>query len=485
NAYAGSLAWSNFFSRLTHSHPGRVVWLIFNVVIALLLMELGVFETLEIVLGLYSNIAIAWVGAVVADLIINKPLGLSPSYIEFKRAYLYNFNPVGFGAMAIASGVAIVAFIGAFGNYAQAYSPFIALGLAFVLSPIIALITKGKYYIARENLHCQSTDINSLITCCICEQEYELADTAFCPVYDGPICSLCCSLDAHCHDSCKTSDSSIKNLTNNIYRRILDDKFSPQMGIRVIKFGGIFSLIAGLIGIIIGLVFYQGLLTSPEVPETIHYQIMKIFIVLYAALLVVTGIATWWLVLSEESRELAEEELDKQNQLLQQEIAERQQVEAALQKLTHELEMRVEQRTSELSQALNSLKQAQTQLVQTEKMSSLGQLVAGIAHEINNPINFIHGNLEHASEYVTGLLELVETYETEIPNVSTNIQEFREEIEFDFIQEDLPKLLSSMRVGTERIRAIVLSLRSFSRIDEAEVKAVDLHEGIESTLMIL
>ena len=90
NAYAGSLAWSNFFSRLTHSHPGRVVWLIFNVAIALLLMELGVFETLELVLGLYSNVAIAWIGAIVADLVINKPLGISPSYIEFKRAYLYN-----------------------------------------------------------------------------------------------------------------------------------------------------------------------------------------------------------------------------------------------------------------------------------------------------------------------------------------------------------------------------------------------------------
>ncbi|MBE9227363.1 histidine kinase [Phormidium sp. LEGE 05292] len=485
NAYAGSLAWSNFFSRLTHNHPGRVVWLIFNVAIALLLMELGVFQTLEVVLGLYSNIAIAWVGAVVADLIVNKPLGLSPSYIEFKRAYLYNINPVGFGAMAIASLVAIIAFIGAFGNYAQAYSPFIALGLAFILSPIIALITKGKYYIARENLHCQNNDINSLITCCICEQEYELADTAFCPVYDGPICSLCCSLDAHCHDSCKTSDSYLKNLTKNIYHHILQDKLSPQMGIRVVKFGIIFSLIAGLIGAILGFVYYQGVFNSPEVPTAIHYLILKIFIVLYAVLLVLTGIAVWWLVLSEESRELAEAELDKQNQLLQQEIAERQQVEAALQKLTYELEMRVEQRTAELSQALSSLQQAQTQLVQTEKMSSLGQLVAGIAHEINNPINFIHGNLEHASEYIIGLLELVETYQKEIPQVSTNIEELIEEIELEFIQEDLPKLLSSMRVGTERIRAIVLSLRNFSRLDEAEVKAVDIHEGIDSTLMIL
>jgi purine-cytosine permease-like protein len=99
NAYAGSIAWSNFFSRLTHSHPGRVVWLVFNVTIALMLMELGIFKMLEHILGLYSIVAVAWVGALVADLMINKPLGLSPAGIEFKRAHLYDINPVGVGAM--------------------------------------------------------------------------------------------------------------------------------------------------------------------------------------------------------------------------------------------------------------------------------------------------------------------------------------------------------------------------------------------------
>ena len=99
NAYAGSIAWSNFFSRLTHSHPGRVVWLVFNVLVALLLMEIGVYKALEQTLALYSNVAIAWVGALVADLVINKPLGLRPQHIEFKRAHLYDINPVGVGAM--------------------------------------------------------------------------------------------------------------------------------------------------------------------------------------------------------------------------------------------------------------------------------------------------------------------------------------------------------------------------------------------------
>ena len=104
NAYAGSLAWSNFFSRLTHSHPGRVVWVVFNTLIAFLLMEMNVFEALSAVLGLYGNVAIAWIMAVVADLVINKPLGLSPPGIEFKRAHLYDVNPVGVGAMALGLG---------------------------------------------------------------------------------------------------------------------------------------------------------------------------------------------------------------------------------------------------------------------------------------------------------------------------------------------------------------------------------------------
>ena len=112
NAYAGSLAWCNFFARLTHSHPGRVVWMVFNTLIALMLMELNVFQALGEVLGLYSNIAISWMMAVVADLVINKPLGWSPKGIEFKRAHLYDVNPVGVGAMGVASLLSIAAYLG-------------------------------------------------------------------------------------------------------------------------------------------------------------------------------------------------------------------------------------------------------------------------------------------------------------------------------------------------------------------------------------
>ncbi|HEY1972112.1 MAG TPA: hypothetical protein VGH89_29445, partial [Pseudonocardia sp.] len=208
--YSGSLSWSNFFSRVLHYHPGRVVWIFFNVGIALTLMELGVFGFLNTVLGFYSNVAIAWMGALVADLVVNKPLGLSPPMVEFKRAHLFNFNPVGFGSMLIASTISIMAFFNVFGAYAQAFSPFLALAIAFVLSPIFAWATKGRYYLGRADTMAEPLVVDgqlstAMLECTVCATEFERPDMASCPFHQGAICSLCCSLDKQCHDMCKTS----------------------------------------------------------------------------------------------------------------------------------------------------------------------------------------------------------------------------------------------------------------------------------------
>ncbi|MCP3755830.1 cytosine permease [Streptomyces sp. TBY4] len=209
NAYSGSLSWSNFFSRVTHRHPGRVWYIFLNLGIALTLMELNMFAMLGKLLGFYSNVGIAWIVAVAADLVINKRLGLSPPYIEFKRAYLYSVNPAGFGAMVIASTVSILAFFGLFGTYAEAFSTFIAAGLALVLCPLIAWATKGKYYLARPNTvngpDVAVSDVTATHLCSVCESAYELPDIADCPVVSGAICSLCCSLDATCGDVCRTT----------------------------------------------------------------------------------------------------------------------------------------------------------------------------------------------------------------------------------------------------------------------------------------
>ncbi|MBE9007179.1 GAF domain-containing protein [Fortiea sp. LEGE XX443] len=143
------------------------------------------------------------------------------------------------------------------------------------------------------------------------------------------------------------------------------------------------------------------------------------------------------------------------------------------------------QQAQQLAEALHELQATQTQLIQTEKMSSLGQLVAGVAHEINNPVNFIYGNLSHVREYADDLLSMLHLYQQQYPNPSFEICDRAEEIDLEFLTNDLPKTLSSMSIGVERIRQIVMSLRNFSRLDEAEMKVVNIHEGIDSTLLIL
>ncbi|MEG4086211.1 ATP-binding protein [Microcoleus sp. POL10_C6] len=166
---------------------------------------------------------------------------------------------------------------------------------------------------------------------------------------------------------------------------------------------------------------------------------------------------------------------------LQSEIERREQVEKAL-RLSEEKE---HQKSVALEHFVKELQETQLQLVQSEKMSSLGQLVAGVAHEINNPVNFIYGNLSHANDYIKELINMLNLYQKYYPQPEAEIIHEIEDAELPFIIDDLPKLLSSMQLGIERIRNIVHSLRNFSRLDETEIKSVDIHEGINSTLLIL
>ncbi|MEH1901666.1 MAG: MASE1 domain-containing protein [Nostoc sp.] len=180
-------------------------------------------------------------------------------------------------------------------------------------------------------------------------------------------------------------------------------------------------------------------------------------------------------------------------------IAERAQAEsklrlafAELARTNETLEVRVQQRTEELNQknttlkqTLQTLKRTQLQMIQSEKMSALGQMVAGVAHEINNPVNFIYGNLTYLSEHIQGLFRALQAYQHYYPNPPQALHAELDHLELDFLREDMTKILQSMEIGAERICTIVLSLRNFSRLDEAELKAVDIHQGIDSTLVIL
>lgn len=333
NAYAGSLAWSNFFSRVTHNHPGRVVWLVFNIGIALLLMELGVFEAIHKVLGLYSNVAVAWIFAVFADLVINKPLKLSPAVVEFKRAHLYDFNPVGFVSMLVASFVSILAFSGLFGEYAEAYSWLFALLISLILSPLIAIFTKGKYYIARGNEHFVSSD--DLVVCEVCEQHYAETDMAYCPFHEVAICSLCCTLESNCRDQCKPAGES---LYHQLLKRVFKYLFKQGVSDNIIRRLSNFILVSGSLLTILGFAFWMvyseiiGHVNHPLLSEQLSH-----LYTLFGYITVLVCIASWWIILAYESRLLAQTELNEQNEILDQEIMERKQVEADLRSKTNEL----------------------------------------------------------------------------------------------------------------------------------------------------
>ncbi|HET8694013.1 MAG TPA: ATP-binding protein [Aquabacterium sp.] len=373
NAYAGSLAWSNFFARVTHSHPGRVVWVVFNAVIALLLMELNLFQALSKVLGLYSNIAIAWMMAVVADLVINKPMGWSPQGIEFKRAYLYDINPVGVGAMGAASVLSVVAYVGWLGPVAQAFSAVIALLTALLVSPLIAWATQGRYYLARLPIGHEGRPLAKVIrlralhTCTVCEREYETDDMAHCPAYQGFICSLCCSLDARCQDLCKPQARLSEQ-----WRQLMKDRLPAWVWQRMDSELGQFLLLMGILGPALAWLFgmvYQQHVRDLDVALTSNIGILTLalrqgFVKIFVVLLLVSGVAGWWLVLTHKSRKVAQEESNRQTHLLVQEIE------------SHRMT------DQKLQQAKQSAEQANL---------AKSRYISNISHELRTPLNSILG----------------------------------------------------------------------------------------------
>jgi len=365
NAYAGSLAWSNFFARLTHSHPGRVVWMVFNTLIALMLMELNVFQALGKVLGLYSNIAISWMMAVVADLVINKPMGWSPKGIEFKRAHLFDVNPVGVGAMGIASLLSITAYVGVLGPMAQAFSALIALVTAFVASPLIAWWTKGRYYIARQPqaVAPEQGSYKRLTRCVICERDYEHDDMAHCPAYGGAICSLCCSLDARCHDLCKP-DARIavqwRSAMSGIVPHWLWQRLDTELGHYLMLMAAAMPALAALF---VAVYRQERRNLGTLVPEA-ETALQMGFVKVYAALLVISAVVAWWLVLKHKSAQVAQEESNRQTHLLVQEIESHRRTDEALQ---------------QAKQAADAANQAKS------------RYISAISHELRTPLNSILG----------------------------------------------------------------------------------------------
>ncbi len=463
NAYAGSLAWSNFFARLTHSHPGRVVWLVFNVAIALLLMELGIYRLLEQTLGIFSIIAMSWLAAISADLFINKPLGLAPEGIEFKRAHLYDINPVGVGAMGLSAGIALIAHFGLFGAIAASLAPYITLIVAFIASPAIAAATKGRYYLARKPR--ASWKNQTTIACSICEHPFEPEDMAWCPAYAAPICSLCCSLDSRCHDMCKPH-ARFNAQAVTVARKLLPELVIEKLATRLGRYALSACLSIGVIGAILALIGHQAIEASPSTAEVVNGTIAVVFFVFAVA----AGVVCWFYVLAHDSRVVAEEESSRQNTLLLKEIAAHKKTDAAL------------QQAKETAEAANRAK---------------SRYVVGLSHELRTPLNAVLGyaqilerdetipaprqsaikvirrSADHLSGLIDGLLDIskIEAGRLQVYSNEIHIADFLDQIldmfrpqaeakGLAFIHTRAPNLPRYVKTDEKRLRQILVNLLS-------------------------
>lgn len=454
NAYAGSIAWSNFFSRLTQTHPGRVVWLVFNVGIALMLMELGVFTGLEHVLGVYSHVALAWIGALVADLVVNKPLGLSPKGIEFRRAYLYDINPVGIGAMLFSCIVAFLAYGGVFGATLQAFSAASALATSFILAPLIAWGTGGAYYLARSD----QPFPEGLSSCSVCDYRFDAEDMIDCPFHAAPICSLCCTLETACHDGCKPH-ARLDNMIGHWFNRLL-----PQPVARALLTQTAQSIVATAL---IALAFGGILLGIRKFSDAPNFD--AILVVIFGTSIIVIGISVWMFLLIGTSRRNAIAEAERQSKRLLMEIR------------AHERTDRALQDAKDKAEAAN--------LAKTRYMS-------GLSHELRTPLNAIYGfaqllekdneledwrpsltsirrSSEHLAGLIDGLLDIsrIEAGRLEIMRDRINLPVFLNQILSIFEEEARTKgirfsmetegrLPTFVRSDEKRLRQIIINLLS-------------------------
>ena len=472
NAYAGSLAWSNFFARVTHSHPGRVVWLVFNVAIATLLMLLGVFAGIEKVLGVYSNVAIAWVGALVADLVINKPLGLSPRGIEFRRAYLYDFNPVGMGSMIIAALAAILAYSGLMGEVAAAFSPFIALGLSLLLSPLLAWATGGRWYLAREPSN--EWWPGQAVRCSVCENQFESEDMASCPAYRAPICSLCCSLESRCHDRCKSNSRAIDQVRGWL-AQVLPQRLMARVNFRAGQFLAVWLSISAILAFLIGMVYVQeslhGTATLLDLP----------FLKLYAFLVLFAAVCSWWVVLTTDSRRMAQDESERQTQLLMREIEAHQRTDAELQSARDRAEAASQAKTRYVAGMTHELR---TPLTSILGYAQILQKNSDISVWVRETIATMQRSGQHMHALIDGSLDLarIEAGRLKLDTVPLPLPQLMEDVErmvrpqaeakgLRFTVQRRGEVPAWVRADAKRLRQILINLLSNAVrfTDEGEV----------------
>ena len=356
NAYSGSIAWSNFFARLTRNYPGRAVWVVFNVAIALALVLLGVYPVIAHVLVCFSILACGWIGALFADLAIARPLGLVPPVLDHKRAHLFDINPVGVGAMTASAAGGLLSLAGLFGHALQSFAPFVALALSTATVPGLAVLTGGRTYIARR---ARRGWRDAVPACSLCGKQYEPYDTSYCPAYRGAICSLCCTLEVRCKDACRPHARAGAGMERVLAR------FGSRLGIdevgrAVVRFALRMVVALALLAVLLITIWLAASGGDAVRDERLHAALEHAFV----ALAIVAGIIVWGLTLAEASRAAAIEENRRQTLLLEEEIARRVRTDAML------------TRARQVAESANLAK---------------SRFVVGVAHELRTPLNAVLG----------------------------------------------------------------------------------------------
>jgi signal transduction histidine kinase/DNA-binding response OmpR family regulator len=398
---------------------------------------------------------------VVADLVINKPLGLSPKGIEFRRAYLYDFNPVGIGAMLVAAAVASVAFSGAMGEAAAAFSPFIALGLAMLLAPLLAWLTRGRYYLARQPA--TEWQPGELVRCAVCENQFESEDMARCPAYQAPICSLCCSLESRCHDRCKNNARASEQLRGWL-TVFLPQRLAVRVNFRVGQYFLVWLSICAVMAFLIGVVYVQESLSMSG--NLLHSPFLKI----YALLMLLAAVGSWWWVLTTDSRRMAQDESERQTQLLTREIEAHRRTDAELQA--------ARDRAESASQAKTRHVAGMTHELRTPLTSILGYAHILLKHKELSPrvretVVTMQSSGEHMRALIDGSLDLarIEAGRLKLETASVPFMRLLDEVErmvrpqaeakglhFAVQREgDLPEWI---RADAKRLRQILINLLS-------------------------
>lgn len=353
NAYAGSIAWSNVFARLTHNHPGRVVWLVFNVALALLVMQLGILQAVGDVLALFAIVAAGWVGALTGDLALARPLGLAPRSLEFRRGHLHDLNPVGLGAMALAILLGAGARAGLGGALVQAFAPLLALGAAILLAPALAWVTRGRWYLAREEWRPAATGGGgaNLVTCALCSGAYEEPDTLRCPFHGGSICSLCCTLEQRCADSCRPGARAGDQIRTWL-ATIMPAAVVARIDGLVARF---LLLLCTILGLVAGLLALAGLL---------HPSAHDAFTTAFLLFAIPAGLLAWFAVLSHDGHRKAREDTAHHIDRLVEEIA------------AHGETLKALERAREAAEAANLAK---------------SRYLMSLSHEARSPLNAVMG----------------------------------------------------------------------------------------------